>query len=295
MVTERRLGTATNAWRSASDRVTEGRAILGIDAAWTLTQPSGVALVLEDGHGWRLCEVAPSYPIYERLDSGEAWPRPVGSKPDVTALIAVSLRLCGKAPDIVAVDMPLANEPIIARRKSDNAVSREYGGRHCSTHSPSAVRPGKISDQLTQAFAAAGYPLATSSVIGRAVIEVYPHPALVELSGESRRLPYKAGKLGKYWPRLTRYERKENLIEVWERIVHLLDQQIAGTADRLALPGAGADGRTLKAFEDMLDAVICAWVGICVLEGSAEPYGDDTSAIWIPRADRFHIAARSPS
>lgn len=41
----------------------------------------------------------------------------------------------------------------------------------------------------------------------------------------------------------------------------------------------------LKAFEDKLDAIICAWAGICVFEGTAVPFGDDTSAIWIPRSE----------
>jgi predicted RNase H-like nuclease len=32
------------------------------------------------------------------------------------------------------------------------------------------------------------------------LIEVYPHPALVELCDEPQRLPYKVGKLRSYWP-----------------------------------------------------------------------------------------------
>jgi len=33
----------------------------------------------------------------------------------------------------------------------------------------------------------------------------------------------------------------------------------------------------MKAFEDKMDAVVCAWVGICALESKAVPYGDDIS------------------
>ena len=32
----------------------ETRAVLGIDAAWTVSQPSGVALAVETEGGWRL-------------------------------------------------------------------------------------------------------------------------------------------------------------------------------------------------------------------------------------------------
>jgi predicted RNase H-like nuclease len=42
--------------------------------------------------------------------------------------------------------------------------------------------------------------------------------------------------------------------------------------------------REVKAHEDALDAVICAWVGVCALEDRATPFGDENSAIWIPSA-----------
>ncbi len=35
--------------------------VLGIDAAWTLKQPSGVALVSKDDTVWRLVAASPSY------------------------------------------------------------------------------------------------------------------------------------------------------------------------------------------------------------------------------------------
>jgi predicted RNase H-like nuclease len=41
-----------------------------------------------------------------------------------------------------------------------------------------------------------------------------------------------------------------------------------------------------KAFEDTLDAAICAWVGVCALEGRAEALGDAVSAIWVPLPDK---------
>jgi predicted RNase H-like nuclease len=38
----------------------------------------------------------------------------------------------------------------------------------------------------------------------------------------------------------------------------------------------------LKPYEDKLDALISALVGVCILEGKAEPLGDDDCAIWVP-------------
>jgi hypothetical protein len=54
------------------------------------------------------------------------------------------------------------------------------------THSPTAVRPGRISDDLREGFEQAGYPLSPTAIATPGLIEVYPHPALVELSGTAR-------------------------------------------------------------------------------------------------------------
>jgi predicted RNase H-like nuclease len=53
----------------------------------------------------------------------------------------------------------------------------------CSTHTPSALRPGPVGERLRDRLAAIGYPLLTTAPANRGVVEVYPHPALVELAG----------------------------------------------------------------------------------------------------------------
>jgi hypothetical protein len=63
------------------------RAVLGIDAAWTNTQPSGVAVAMDTGEGWRLAAIAPSYSHFHALAHGNviANSRPSGSEPHVLA------------------------------------------------------------------------------------------------------------------------------------------------------------------------------------------------------------------
>ncbi len=61
-----------------------------------------------------------------------------------------------------------------------------------------------------------------------------------------------------------------------------MDLKIAGVVNALPAPDPAASGVALKAFEDILDAVVCAWVGACALEGRARPFGDEVSAIWFP-------------
>ena len=193
------------------------------------------------------------------------------------------MKLCGSAPDLVAIDMPLSRKPISGRRASDDAVSRAYGSRHCSTHTPSMLRPGKISDDLTQGFGSAGYPLLTlEPAKPPGLVEVYPHPALVEFAHAPTRLKYKAGKGRTYWPGRTPVERRDLLLKEWKVIVSVLNARLPGVESALPALDAAASGVELKAYEDMLDAIVCVCVAICVLEGDALPYGDDTSAIWIP-------------
>lgn len=265
----------------------DGASVLGIDAAWTTKNPSGVALVVAGAAGWSLARVSPSYTAFAEA-SGGASPSLAGSTPDIQHLISTATALTGQRPTLVTIDMPLARHPITARRASDNAVSAAYGARHCSTHTPSSVRPGLISDNLRIAAELSGYPLVTQNPVISGLIEVYPHPALVELTAADRRLPYKHSNRSKYWPTLSGPDRIGALLTVWDRIVAALEQEIDHVAAKLPKPAANASPATLKAFEDMLDAVVCAWVGVKALEGEAIPYGDEHSAIWIPSpmADR---------
>jgi len=154
--------------------------------------------------------------------------------------------------------------------------------RWCGTHSPDAKHPGIISDNLTKDFAAEGYPLKTRTIETPSLIEVYPHPALLELMSASMRLPYKVGKQRTYWKEVSPAERRQRLVEQWTAIVDAIDARIAGIRTGLEIPLADAPIRALKSFEDRLDAVICALVGACALTGHAKPWGDDHSAIWIP-------------
>ena len=67
-------------------------------------------------------------------------------------------------------------------------------------------RPGGLADRLRAEAARFGYPLATTvTVTGRApaLLEVYPHPALLRLLDARYRLPYKVANRRKYWPDAT--------------------------------------------------------------------------------------------
>lgn len=63
------------------------RSVLGIDAAWTEREPSGIALVADDGSGWSLIESAASYAAFLGADPTA---RHRGSIPDAEAPLAAA-------------------------------------------------------------------------------------------------------------------------------------------------------------------------------------------------------------
>jgi predicted RNase H-like nuclease len=151
------------------------RSVLGGDAAWTQNQPSDVALIADDGSGWALVQATSSYAAFLNVQKDAATIiRHRGSTPDPSSLLAAASAKIGAPVDLVAVEMPLSMTPIVGRRASDNAISSMYGARHASTHTPSAARPGKLSDEFRVGFEAAGYSLAVSEIHQQALLEVYP-------------------------------------------------------------------------------------------------------------------------
>jgi len=293
------------------------RAALGLDAAWSAANPWGAALAVDDGSGWRLVCAAPDMAGFlggtregyapgsgARGSPGagagtgagpeaatgarlETTPGPAGVRarvtqaPEAESLLARCRELAGVEPLCVAVDMPIVPYGrVTGRRESDNATSRAFGGRRCATHSPTRERPGALGENFSRGLEAQGYQVAVagSAPAGRDLLEVYPHPALLALTGERMRLPYKCSKTGKYWPGLPRPERVARLLGVWGAIREALAGRMLLAPGVLPLP----EGWRLKAYEDMLDAAVCAWVGACYLDGAATAHGDAASAIWVP-------------
>lgn len=262
--------------------------VLGIDAAWGGREPSGVALVRGNNANWTCLAVAPSYEAFIGHASGVQldWSlKPRGGRPNVPKIIEAAAALAGEQPDLVCVDMPLSLLPIQSRRAADDAVSRLYGRFWCSAHSPSSVRPGSISDEMRSEFEALGYTLATcASEVGGTprLVEVYPHPAIVELLKLDRRLEYKVSKASKYWPDDSRAGRQVHLLNRFCRLEAELKTRLGHLPFRIPLNEEVATLATLKRYEDALDALVCCWVGVEYLSSRARPLGDDTAAIWCP-------------
>ena len=107
-----------------------GPCVLGIDAAWTAHQPSGIALVQRSKTGWSCLAVARSYEAFIIQASSQPWDpqqKATGSRPDPAALLQASKLLTGAEVSCVSVDMPLATTPI-TRNRPEPLPNRSSGG-----------------------------------------------------------------------------------------------------------------------------------------------------------------------
>jgi len=270
--------------------------VLGVDAAWTAHHPAGVALVkVSKRKRPRLLRVARSNEEFCRMADNEEidWLTKVrGSEPNIPALLAVCERIAGAMPNVIALDIPIGPQLITRRRAADRMVTSAYIKRKAGTHSPTAKRPGLISQMLFEQLSACDLKwLHANATISRnqnsdVFIETYPHPAIIELLGLEERLKYKVSKLQKYWPDLNRDKRWAAVAQNLARLRTALDKRIAGVANWLpsakSLLKNGPASR-LKGYEDALDAIVCAWIGCEFLAGRCVAYGDEESAIWLPR------------
>jgi predicted RNase H-like nuclease len=208
-------------------RLRSHASVLGIDAAWTPSNASGVALITKKAGRWRCARVSDSYHSFA---NAEPLGSSAGHRLDVERLLNKCRQLLGGAqPQVVAVDMPIGTTPIVARRPADREVSRRFGGAKCSTHSPTRTRPGEVSTDFMRQFGKAGFRCDFGrSAQGDRLIEVYPHVALLALANSACRLPYKAQKTNSYWRQISIEERRRKLLAQWRRILVLLRRHIDG-------------------------------------------------------------------
>jgi predicted RNase H-like nuclease len=263
--------------------------VLGLDPAWTESNPSGVALLDDVGDHWHCPGLAPSYDSFIALAHGVSvdWrANPVGGDPVPEPVLDAAATLApGVDADVVAVDMPVSRASFTGRRRADDLASRILSGAGCGVHSPMPARPGRLSLKLRDGFAARGFQVGTTGPLGagkRPLLEVYPHPAAMSLLGERYRLPYKIGRTTRYWPDEPLERRIANLLEVWTRLIDALSATIDGIDLPLPAIAQGATLSGMKRYEDALDALMCARVGTQFLEGRCALLGERDAAIWVP-------------
>lgn len=94
-------------------------------------------------------------------------------------------------------------------------------------------------------------------------------------------------KRSSYWKNATSEERLENVFNSLELLRDGLNKNIEGVQDiippiREIVQKVGSSISLIKSYEDMIDAIVCAWMGYKYVIGTATGYGDDHGVIWGP-------------
>lgn len=255
--------------------------ILGIDAAWTVGGSSGLALLEDSDSGKiKLKKLASSY---EEFIGKEKCSEQKGL-PDFNQVI----KAIGDIPQVVALDIPLSPQTMTGYREADRQIISQYGKKGAAVHSPTQDRPGKVADHIFAQLSNAGINWAgidAEPENAPCFMEVYPHVSIIEYMQLDYRLPYKVQKKGKYWKAYAHDERYRMSIMQLQRLYMALQQKINNSLDDF-LPTLDQEQKYktvyLKAYEDQLDALVCALTGYDFLQGRAMALGDESSAIWIP-------------
>jgi predicted RNase H-like nuclease len=214
---------------------------IGLDLAWTPHHPSGVCILEHDGTGLRLRKLHCST-----------------SSPDCFATMCASF-----GPDVVVgVDAPLVVE---ADRRAEAQLARVYGARHAGAYLatiPFLTRMnGLAGPRLAEELRLRGFSLDPAGLAaearGRFAMEVFPHPAHIELFGLATALKYKKGAVATRKAQLASYQGHLRTLLGAEAPLVLADGRVEAV---LAPAALDARGKALKALEDRLDALTCAFV-----------------------------------
>lgn len=162
-------------------------------------------------------------------------------------------------PALIAVDAPTIIPNQTGTRLPDKLTHKYFGRYHAGCYPANLNRPfaertvGFGRSLTAREFIHA--PTMEAQKLGRYQIEVFPHPAIVNLFGLEKILKYKKGKIA---------ERRVELIKLRSYILNRLPQLEPPLIPELEILPAIADKTTakeLKAIEDRLDSLICAYVG----------------------------------
>jgi predicted RNase H-like nuclease len=238
---------------------------VGIDLAWGGRRPSGLAVLDPAGRvldeGWATSDEELSG-FLERHDPGGA---------------------------VVALDAPLVvGNPAGTRRPCEAELQRRYGRIGAGPYPTNlGLLGGRVRAMELVARSSRPYLTVPGDPGGRTgwwAVEVFPAPALVELGGLERALRYKKG------PPEARRAGLRAVAAVLGRLAAAdppLRLDPAGTLARELGRLERLRGAALKAVEDLVDAHVCAYVGLWWwARGPAATLvaGDDaTGAILVPR------------
>ena len=224
----------------------KGARFLGLDLAWSERNPSGLAAI--DARG----RVIDAHATLRSDDEIVAW---------VRAHLGTS--------SVLGIDMPTIVRNASGQRPCERELRAVFGRYHAGPHPSSLERfpDGGRARRMLDRLAADGVVESTAlapRTPGRFAFEVFPHPAHIRLFSLPRIFRYK--KKARAWD--------ETLAE-WSRYRAALES-LRAARPPLAVPDwipLAVEKRGYKAWEDVLDALTCAYVASYLWHwGTASPH-----------------------
>lgn len=163
---------------------------------------------------------------------------------------------------MIAVDAPTIIPNATGMRLPDKLTHQLFHRYHAGCYPANLGRPFA---QRTVEFGLsleardfAHAPVIEPKQLGRFQIEVFPHPAIVHLFGLNRILKYKKGTLAER--RLELIKLRHYILDILPTLTPSLNLSSSSVPLNGSLPEIPTRGAALKAVEDQLDSLICAYV-----------------------------------
>lgn len=210
---------------------------IGIDLAWSYKNNSaGAAIKSQAGQGKLTCN------------------KNLQSNVDIINFI---LEASKSEPAIIGIDAPLAVPNEKESRKCDRLVSQHFGRYEAGAYPANRrIFEGKVrGEELVKKLKKKGfcheYDI-TKQSNKYLVVEVYPHPATINLFSLCKTIKYKKGRVS---------YRKKGLCELQKWILTLRDAEPSLYIKESFLSKINAlSGKELKKYEDFLDSILCAYI-----------------------------------
>jgi len=218
---------------------------IGIDLAWSRANPTGAATVRGGTGGGELVGAAL-----------------LGGDDEIVSYVAAA---AGAGPALVAIDAPLAVPNAAGRRAGEAELAavfaRHQAGAHPANRGLPVFQAGVRGEDLVRELERRDFVHRASVQPGvpvRQVLEVYPHAAMVALFELDRTLKYKAKPKRALAARLEAWAAYQRLLDSLREF----DPPLRGQAMLTGQDVAALRGRRLKDYEDRVDALMCAYIGL---------------------------------
>lgn len=214
--------------------------LIGLDLAWSSANPSAAVALAWDG----------------RCARPSLWADRLFSDEEILGFIG---KAAPSGPALLAVDAPLLVPNELGTRPCDREISQFYRKAKAVAY-PANRRRVIRGEGLVSALARLGFShqaAVEAQKPTRQAVEVFPHPAMVELFGLPEIFQYKArpGRSLEFrWGELSRYQ---ELLRSLERAEPAMEAE-----EILSRKPQGLRGKSLKALEDLLDALFCAYIAL---------------------------------